>query len=147
MEVALAHYFRLRQNLIVPNISWSMFQHELDLLVLTKSNYAYEVEIKVSKHDLIKDKEKPHGHRSHKIKRLYFAIPEYLRENIEHIPPEAGIIIVNKDAPNWSCNKCLLLRKPQNKSEYKFTELERLYLYKLMAMRIWGLKEKLAKSV
>ena len=148
MEIALAYYFRYRQNLIVPNISWSFFLHrEIDLFVLTKSDYAYEVEIKVSKHDLIKDKEKLHRHISGKIKRLYFAIPEYLEDHTEHIPQEAGIIAVNEDAPNWSDNKCELLRKPEDKSKYKFSPEERLYLYKLMAMRIWGLKEKISNQI
>ena len=144
MEITLAHYFNLRQNLIVPNVYWGMgFRHELDLLVLTQANYGYEIEIKISKKDLIQDTQKRHNHESNKIKYLYFAIPEKLESDIEHIPGRAGIIIVRDNFKPWQRGKCKLLRKPVKNSDYKFTEIERLKLYRLMALRIWGLKEKI----
>ena len=46
------NFFNYRANLIVPNISWGLGLHECDLLVLTSSGYATEIEIKVSKADL-----------------------------------------------------------------------------------------------
>ena len=49
MEVALMKHFGIRQNIIVPNVSWSFLNYEADLVVLTKSNYATEIEIKISK--------------------------------------------------------------------------------------------------
>ena len=61
MEVALAHYLNMRVNLIVPNISWGMFIHECDLLVITPAGYMWEVEIKVSKQDLSRDSKKRIG--------------------------------------------------------------------------------------
>jgi len=86
MEIALAEYFGIRQNLIVPNVSWGMDSHECDLFILTPAGYGWEVEIKVSKADLFKDKHKRHRHNSSKIKFLYFAIPEYLERYIDEIP-------------------------------------------------------------
>ena len=73
MEVALAEYFDSRANLIVPNVYHSFFKHELDLLVLTKSGYAYEIEIKITAADLKKDVKKRHGHRDERIKKIYLA--------------------------------------------------------------------------
>ena len=157
MEVAVAYYFNPRQNLIVPNVSWGMFAHEVDLCVLTPANYATEVEIKISKADLIKDKEKRHQHKCDKIKYLYFAIPEHLEEEIEHIPERAGILMVKWNKPWgrsyghnhlatgwWSCKR---IREPQVHTRYKWTNQQRLDLLRLGAMRIWGLKTKLSKAL
>ncbi len=157
MEVAVAYYFSPRLNLIVPNVSWGMFGHEVDLCVLSPAGYATEVEIKVDRADLIKDKEKRHGHRSTLIKYLYFAIPEHLEKDIEHIPERAGIIVVKWNAPWddriysgrlikgwWSCKK---IREAKVNTKCKWTDKQRLDLLRLGAMRIWGLKTKLQKAL
>lgn len=137
IEVAVARYLNPRTNLIVPNISWGLDLHECDLLVVTKSGCAWEIEIKVSKYDLIKDKSKPHKHDSHKIKYLYFAIPESLLEHKEHIPERAGIIVVYKKDLT---TRCETVRQPQSHSNYKFTDSERYAVARLGSMRIWDLK-------
>ena len=146
MEGTLAKFLNYRSNLIVPNVFWSFFRHELDLCVLSKSGYCTEVEIKISKADLIKDKEKKHGHIDSKIKYLYFAIPRYLMSEIEHIPERAGIIEVfqsNYDDSGWWAR---IVRGPeQNPSKYKFSEADRVELMRLLCMRIWKLKRDLSK--
>jgi len=145
MESAIATHFGIRANLIVPNISWGLGIHECDLLVLTASGYATEVEIKVSRGDLIKDKEKSHGHHSKKLKYLYFAIPDYLEDDIEHIPERAGILIVawNKDGDYLHVRK---KREPKLQFKYKFTDKERFEVARLGSMRIWGLKRTVNES-
>jgi len=67
-------------------------------LIISKAGYAKEIEIKVSKADLKKDKEKRHSHNSKKIRQLFFAIPEKLGIDfaLEHIPNKAGLIVVDK---------------------------------------------------
>ena len=137
MEIALASYFGIRTNLIVPNISWGLGVHECDLFVLTDSGYAWEIEIKVSRSDLIKDKEKYHKHEHRKIKRLYFGIPENLTPHIHHIPGIAGIIVVNI---HGNCRK---IREAKTKGNYKFSDSERYKIARLGTMRIWSLKQKL----
>lgn len=138
IEIAIANYFNIRKNLIVPNISWGLDIHECDLLMISKCGYATEIEIKISKSDLIKDKLKSHKHISKKIKNLYFAIPEYLLEFKEHAPERSGIIVVDNDG--W----CQVVRKPVPSSKpYKFTDKERYNVARLGAMRIWGLKRKI----
>lgn len=136
MEVVVARCLKPRINLIVPNVSWGFFIHECDLLCITPSRYLWEVEIKVSKADLVKDKLKRHRHNSHKIKRLYFAIPDYLEKHIEHIPERAGIIVVNSKF--LGCN---IIRSAKNVGKYKINEGEYLKLAELGCLRIWGLKE------
>src|SRR5690606_3456699 len=94
VEMAVVNYFGSRQHLIVPNVSWGFgLNYEADLVVVTKAGYAKEIEIKVSRADLLKDKEKKHNHDCSKFKELYFAIPERLLKDKEHIPERAGIIV------------------------------------------------------
>jgi hypothetical protein len=134
IEVAIANFFSPRLNIIVPNVSWGLFLHECDMLVLTKSGYASEIEIKVDKYDLIRDSKKKHGHRNIKLSILYFAIPSYLSDYISYIPERAGILIVSEGG------FVELKRKPEIKNEYRFTDKERLKLAELGTMRIWNLK-------
>ena len=143
IEICLARYFDYRANLIVPNISWGMDIHECDLLVVRKSGYGVEVEIKVSKSDLIKDLSKRHHHhdRLGRISEFYFAIPDYLQPYIEFIPEHAGIIIVNKTDYGTTCRT---LRKPKpNVTRRKFTDKEISKIGHLGSMRIWNLKRAL----
>lgn len=145
MEVTLASYFDYRVNLIVPNAHWGMGNmHECDLLIMSQSGYLTEVEIKVSKPDLKADAKKVHGHRSTRIKRLFFALPHYLEDAIEFVPERAGIIIVSpKDDHSWG-PRCKVIRKPvTNKVAQKVSAEERYKIARLGAIRIWKLKRKL----
>ena len=150
IEIAVARYFNTRVNLIVPNISRGMGLHECDLLIITKNNYAYEVEIKVSLSDLKKDVEKQHNHGmtvpkvfeglipvNDKIRELYFAIPNYLLKYQHYIPEQAGIITVEEGG------RCETIREAKIKSEYRFTDDEKFNVARLGTMRIWSLKSKL----
>jgi hypothetical protein len=144
VELSVVRFFNPRINLIVPNVWWAFFNHECDLIVVTKSGYAYEVEIKVSKSDLIADKKKRWGHydRENRIKGLYFAIPDRLYEScLEHIPTRAGIITVSEKG------QVRIERKPEmNKSAKQWPEKDRYHLARLGSMRIWGLKRKLQEG-
>ena len=140
MELSLSTYLNARTNLIVPNVHWGIDIHECDLLVITPSGYAWEVEIKTSKADLLKDKEKSHGHidPQGRIKHLYFALPDYLEEHIMHIPHHAGIIVVNSEHGH-----CKTIRKPGIMGKYKWSDKERFMVARLGALRIWRLKKKI----
>lgn len=148
MEIALACYFggkrgkRGKMNVIVPNVSYGMFDYELDLFMISHSGYGIEIEIKVDKYDLINDKKKKHEHRNFKIKYLYFAIPEYLLKYQEHIPEDAGIISVRK-FKGVSCN---IIRKPKIRNRYEFSDLEKFKAIRLAALRIWKLKRKVLEQ-
>lgn len=139
IEIALAWRFNFRTNIIVPNVSWGLMLHECDMLVVTPSNYAYEIEIKISKGDLKADLLKKHHHISDKIRALYFCIPEKLKDCVDLIPKEAGIIICSEG------NFLYELRKPIKRKSVRITESERLHLLHLGCMRIWGLKRKIEK--
>lgn len=132
IERCVISYFNPRVNIVVPNVSWGLFVHECDLFVLSKNNYATEVEIKISRSDIVKDKTKQHGHNSNKIKRLFFAISERLNqpEIIMHIPERAGIIVVD-------CNgRCRIIRHAKiNAQARKLSAEERINLLRLAYLR------------
>lgn len=148
IELAVVQEFNCRTKLIVPNVSWGMgFAHELDLLILTQAGYGWEVEIKISKQDLLRDKQKKHGHRSLKIKFLYFALPDYLLDFKDTIPERAGILSIESEPGEGYSRRCETIRNPEANSKYKFTEEEQLKLAMLGAMRIWGLKKQVRSAL
>jgi hypothetical protein len=143
--------FNPRVNLIVPNVSWGLNLHECDLLVVTKSGYAYEVEIKISRADLKADMRKRHGHHSKLIRRLYFSIPRTLLHCIEFVPARAGIISVGdpevwlskNDDDYFSCN---IEREAEIlPGAPPLSESERFQVARLGTMRIWSLKKKIVR--
>ena len=139
IELAIANYFGIREHLIVPNVSWGLGIHEVDLLVITNSGFAWEIEIKTSIADLKADMKKTHNHFSDIIRRLYFAIPVDLKTKaIDFIPQRAGLLIVDNDGYVSSI-------KPiqENRTARKLTQVEIEHLGRLASMRIWTLKRKL----
>lgn len=147
MECAVARFLNPRANLIVPNVSWGMGVHECDLFVLTNADYAWEVEIKVSKADLKKDAEKWHGHVSNRIRRLYFAVPDYLSDAIDMIPDRAGVLVFHPEEKRFWKRVTKLREAETNKTAQKLTDVERYKLARLGALRIWALKRKLISKV
>lgn len=147
MELALASWVGFTTHLVVPNVTWGLgFAHELDICVLTNSGYIWEIEIKVSLQDLKKDKEKWHGHRSSRVKRLYFAVPSKLeRHVVEHAPDRAGIIIVRRNEKGRVY--CHETRKPkENSAAPKVSDKDRYRLARLGSIRLWSLKRRLQKT-
>lgn len=148
IEIAVAHHFGVRQNIIVPNVSWGFgyLGHECDLLILSGSGYLTEIEIKVSKSDLKKDLEKQHNHKSDLIKSLYFAIPiDLLNYAIEVLPFEYGIITVEEMSPgNNPFNKAEIKRVSKIRNKFrKIGDNEAMQLTRLGCMRIFSLKSKI----
>ena len=144
MEIALANYFNPRRNLIVPNVWWGMgLNHECDLMVMTRAGYVYEIEIKTSKADLVRDLKKPHGHGDDKIRKLYFCIPASLFEECQDLIPEpAGIIVFHEEGDDHLCY-CHKKREAKTTRARPLDRDEREKLYQLAAMRIWTLKRKI----
>ena len=149
IEVAMMTHLNIRQNIIVPNISWGMqvgvhFRtlHECDLLMLSKSGYATEIEIKVSKHDLLKDAEKSHNHNHPYITNFYFAVPLGLKEiALEKIPERTGLYTIEKRKYITSVLKTK--RCIRRSLALRWDEKERSQLARLGTMRILRLKKKI----
>ena len=147
MELAVTGLLNFRVYTIVPNVSWGLgLGHECDLLALDQQRRFTEIEIKISKSDLVRDFLKPHGHKSKSISRLIYAVPDHLLEFAKTIiPNEYGIVSVSYNA-RYKRFEAKHIRKkkhrvcipPHNDLIIKFMSLG--------CMRIWTLKEKLKKS-
>jgi hypothetical protein len=142
VEIRVARLFNYRANLIVPNVSWGLhLRHECDLLIVSPARYATEIEIKVTASDIRADLQKRHDHQSNKIRRLYFAVPDYLA-SCPDLPPDAGLISVDSHNHPWHTK---IVRRPRfNKLARPLSESEYLKLAELGCMRIWSLKEHIA---
>jgi len=116
------------QNICIPN-SNGILSWEADLLILTKSDYLTEVEIKVSAADFRRDEKTKRGkyatlttgdeHRwfkhwgekhppiresrgTNKVRQFYFAFPRDVYERIkDEVPEWAGVIVVDPHTYKW----------------------------------------------
>ena len=144
IEESLARYFNFKVNVIVPNISWGLGVHECDIFVIRQSNYAIEVEIKISLSDLKAESKKGHTHSSTKIREFYYAIPNDLLDScIEHIPPHAGILTCERNKYNDIVKTNIYRKAKINTKARKLTDKEVLKACHLGTMRIWSLKRKI----
>ncbi len=140
IELALAKWLNWRTHLIVPNVSWGLGLHECDLLCLSKSGFATEIEIKASVSDLKRDGHKRHHHQSQKIKFLYFAMSDTMLGHECEVPEGAGVIYVRESGV------CLVQRRPTpNKLARKLSDAEIQHLGMLGTMRMWKMKAKEGK--
>ena len=147
IEYAVAECFGIRNNIIVPNISWGFFAtHEADMLIINKSSYLTEVEIKRSWEDFQKDFQKTTTHDEGKVMWKYFAVPASIKDKVleylvEHNREDWGVIIYYEDASAW------FEKRPNNfghsNPQKKLFIEEKLTIARLGCMRIWGLKKKL----
>lgn len=150
IEIAVARYFKPRVNTIVPNVYWGFgLDYEADLIIVTQSGYAKEVEIKVNKQDLIRDKEKRNWHNGKQIRQLWFAVPyDWDMEFVcEHIPSGAGVLVYQPyNTTNGVRGAIHEVKKAEiNRYAPKQDSLDISKLRHLGCMRIWALKEKLNK--
>lgn len=114
------------------------------MFLVSKSNYCYEVEIKISKSDFLKDLEKKHGHKSDYIKDFYYAMPITLYEKVKDLIPErAGIIVCEYRYGNVRAK--IIRESTSNTRAKKISVEDELKILRLATMRIWSLKEKINK--
>ena len=166
IEIAIIKGSHVRQNLVVPNVSWGMVNndgvlHECDIIILTPSSYATEIEIKISKGDLLQDMNKRHAHKHNLIRKFYYAVPEKLKQiALNVIPERAGLYVVSEiEATNYKWfeggggiaipykyRRVIIVKEALvNKDAIKWNDKQRYQLARLGTMRILGLKQKIQK--
>ena len=141
--------FNKRQDIFVPNVSYGLLNHEADLVVMTKSGYLSEIEIKRSWADFLADFKKPHEHKDERVYRFYYAVPEKIAERVieyvqDHQVPTDGVIVYYEDGkysftPGWKMGVYY------SHGRKLFME-EQLTIARLGCMRIWNLKQKIVES-
>lgn len=161
MEYALYEKYGLKSNLFTLRITYlpNIINHECDVLMVSKSNYLTEIEIKVSLADLKKDLGKWHKHSNDKIKYQYFAIPEYLEKYAYLIPENFGVLLVKKQEINYKYENNVYYYKthyrvrefkkaPVNPifCKFKLSDNDLLNLYRLHSYRYWSLFKKNLKK-
>ena len=133
--------FAARRNyLAIPNVSWGFLSYEADLLVISKSKYATEVEVKISmsdwKADFLKYK---HRRPDPRIKYQYYAAPMELAERyVELELPEGwGVVGVEDSGPTQILKPAIARPNPK-----KITDKELLILARLCCFRVWKKEPK-----
>lgn len=141
-------FFNKRQNIVVPNVSWGLYlPYECDMIVITKYQWLYEVEIKISIADLKNDKKKQKWNKFYnedsliKSKGIWFAMPKSIYEKgKDYIPEQAGIISIDINSQFWNNQ---IIRKPKFNNDAKKASQEIINkLCHLGIMRYWNLLEK-----
>lgn len=170
IEVALSKTvsFNFVRNIVAFNVNGLgetlNIQHECDMLVLSKSGYLTEIEIKRSWSDFLADFKKRHNHEGRGIiKFFYYCVPEGIYDRVLNYICENDIkcsgIITYDESLKIKINGCRYkLQFPyDNKKYYTVTGLnmggrklyieEQLQVARFGAMRAIKLKEKLIDNL
>jgi hypothetical protein len=133
--------FSQRKNfLVIPNVSWGFLRYEADMLVVTKSKYCTEIEVKVSMSDWKADFDKrKHDWIDARIKYQYYAAPMTLAERyIElDLPQGWGVIGVKENGG------IQILKEAISRSCRKINDKELMILCRLACFRVWRHENKI----
>lgn len=147
IELAIAKHYDTRQHIIVPNCYINFgtsADHECDLIIIKRSGYAEEIEIKMSKSDFKADFKKKHGHVDERLQHLYYAMPFEIYEQCKELIPEyAGVFTIAK-YEDRAFARCV--KSAPKKDCRKLSTEEQLKIARLGVMRIWNLKQKYQRS-
>ena len=69
-----------RQDIMIPNLSWGLLNHEADFVAITKSGYLTEVEIKRSFADLKADFKKDVFHCDERVYHFMYCLPISIKD-------------------------------------------------------------------
>lgn len=152
IEVALAKTdkFNYIRNVVAFNVNgWSdklPIWHECDMLVLSKSGYLTEIEIKRSWSDFLADFKKKHKHESEGIiKNFYYAVPCSIHEKVVEYIKDNNIDCNGVFFYTERLNIGTAYSKNRKNKFRKLTMEEQLQVARLGAMRAIRLKEKIIK--
>lgn len=146
IELAIVNstLFNKRTDIFVPNVSWGLLNHEADMVIMTKSGYLTEIEIKRSWEDFKADFKKDHHHEDERVDKLYYCVPLSIKERvadylIENEIPFTGILYYSEEGKIRTHNTG---GKFYTGGRKLFLE-EQLTIARLGCMRVWNLKKKL----
>jgi hypothetical protein len=152
IQALLAEHWGIRTNIIVPNVSWGLLDYEADLLIMNKTGYVTEIEIKRSWSDFLADFKKDEvAHKSELIYQFWYCVPDELYskciEKLKEVYPNS------LDRPNViSYSDSGILNFHGKSASYcrgKHRKLfleEQLKLTRLGTMRYWSSEFKRLRS-
>ncbi len=152
IQALLAEHFGIRNNIIVPNVSWGLLDYEADLLIMNKTGYVTEIEIKRSWSDFLADFKKDDvAHKSELIYQFWYCVPEELYSKC--IEKLKEVYKDSLDRPNViSYSDSGILNFHGKSASYcrgnhrKLFLEEQLKLARLGTMRYWSSKFKRLRS-
>ena len=137
----------IRKNLCVSNVSWGMnIDYEADLIIITKSGYCTEYEIKRSYSDFIADMKKDEcAHKAPWVYKFYYVIPLSIKDKVLKYFEDRGI--TGCDVPGILCysESGKITSEggiPYTKGGRKMFLEEMLKVARLGTMRYWNLRSK-----
>jgi hypothetical protein len=94
IQALLAEHWGIRTNIIVPNVSWGMLDYEADLLIMNKTGYVTEIEIKRSWSDFLAAfKKDEKAHKSEIIYQFWYCVPDEIYnkcvEKLKEVYPDS----------------------------------------------------------
>ena len=132
---------RRGHKIIVPNVSWSYFSWEADLISITKANYLNEFEIKISLSDFQKDFLKS-KHRVLKNPLGRYRIPNYfwyvapIKAIPLCIPDYAGLIEVVQQDYRIILNQ---IKKPKQLHTKSMLERDVMTILRTIMFKYWNM--------
>lgn len=136
----LSAYFDWFRSTMILNSC--LFSWESDMLVISRSGYIAEIEIKLSLSDWNADRLKPKWTASdrHKIARFYYCVPYELKFKIpKWVPATTGILSVENAG---GVNGIFPVRGASIVSKYKLTDAEWDRIGRMMYCRYWKLRQR-----
>lgn len=126
----------------VPNVVSYTFcpGYESDLMCLSKSGVLHEVEIKISKSDLIKDKSKNEcAHNGPLTSYVWFAVPADILEKVQSdVAPEFGLVTVrSNDVPEKLRYYTRVIRRPVKRTVPGLSVDQREQFLRIGVARMW----------
>lgn len=144
------HNGGVRQNLCVPNVSFGMnIEYEADLVVVTKSGYATEYEIKRSWTDFLADFKKNNcAHKAPWVYKFFYVVPLSIKDKVlsyldnlfeeKKITNIPAVLCYSEDKQISLFGGCHYVSGGRK----MFIE-ERLKLARLGTLRYWDLRRKM----
>lgn len=134
---------------MIPNLSWGLLEYEADFVVISKSGYMTEVEIKRSLADLKADFHKSHTHDAEQVYYFYYCVPEKIYDKAIEFLHNCKLGDCNADYPAvlyyTETGKIVYPGFGNKYSKGKHRKLfieEILQVARLGQLRYWNLLEK-----
>ena len=135
-----------KNNICIPNVLMYLDKgyYEADLIMISKSEYVTEIEIKLTIMDFMADFKKRHFHSSPEVRRLYYAFPEKMyKTHADVIYPqlaELGIGIITVCLSQNGLVPKIVLEPCKIRSNKKLTLERKMELLKVGCMK-WFMRK------
>lgn len=157
-EMIISNEVSLRNEIAITNLSWGMLPYEADLVVINKTGYMREYEIKRSLQDLKADFKKKCYHDAEQVYQLFYVLPLSIKEKAlelfrMHQTDDAYIKLFGKSTEYYEALPAVIFYSDDGhivertrssghlygKHRKLFLE-EKLTITRLLSIRYWNLR-------